>query len=873
MKKILGKDEAIKIIKRILRSSIVGIVILLVDKYDLFFGKPKVLTDLVWKSISNPKDNVATALLLVLSMVTFLAIYIYEEWKNIQDRRFHQKDGYTIEILAIFILLFIHYRSINDYPYKIITCITVIIYCLIYLVFRLIVYNNNRKELKKSSCLITLSELYYNKIPQRAKRIFIKDTEVSDDIFHRQEIVNKIYNTINSDICGDCFTISLVGPWGCGKSSILQMIKNKTMNNSQQIIVIDDFEPWIYDDKKSMVKGFAQRLFSEIGYSDNKRSLKELTNNLLGNIASEKFLDFLFKIYKEENADQIAQINDYLIKNDKKLVVYIDNLDRCNPDLIISLLKIIKNHLVLKNTVFIFSYDDEILNKQLSGREIDKKFLEKFSQMTVVVPDMDDAVRKHIVEKCIDNYFRVHKAKQYDKELARIIAGHIKTPRQLVLDINSLYAGEVESLNPIDTVLLNILRRETPDLYNLIRDNQEMFVYNESLVHVGSHDISQRNEDLNGYYARENAFFAQIFQSDEHKKDFSAQESLLRYLFPSVAPFFKGNGGGALVDSLFEEEKVDLEAKQRRICLGRFFSAYFTHEKNNYMLTEDAVDGCLHLTPGKLYRFIANYFSNNKRMELRNVFIRLRERIDELDIKKINFLTEKLVEQYYGENGVEIYTGETMWGFYDFATELLSKVEQTIFDNSINIISQKYAHLCALHTICYQCKHQQGFTVERQQALDDALVVLQKKIVAEKANMYDDRNYRRFAVKMLNEDKGEVIEFIKAIKDKVSNENKILIIADYINASESYGSNRKYHYEIDLVALGKIFPDKELHQAVDAALDSSLKETISKIIEEATDEGPVFTKGAKQYTTEDYFDIEKMAMEYLEKKMAQNNPA
>ncbi len=199
----------------------------------------------------------------------------------------------------------------------------------------------------------------------------------------------------------NCF--GLYGNWGSGKSTMLHyLIKHieDDVEKKYQRISTVYFETWKYEytDEKSLLFALLKNIQNQCGLSDKKIWKKLLidlsvitagvarkfpvTSNIIetGKAATEDFNFLEKKMYSEYEIwiDKIEGfkkefeniIKKALKKSDsEKLVIFIDDLDRCLPENSVKLLEAIKNFLSVDNTLFVLAIDRRIISEM-----IDKKY-------------------------------------------------------------------------------------------------------------------------------------------------------------------------------------------------------------------------------------------------------------------------------------------------------------------------------------------------------------------------------------------------------------------------------------------------------------------------------------------------------------------
>ena len=276
-----------------------------------------------------------------------------------------------------------------------------------------------------------------------------KDSEAEIDFLDYDYLVQ----SMNSIILDDSLlpaSIGLYGDWGSGKSTLIRMSKFKLEVSNPKIKCLI-FNGWLfesYDDAKTAIleeildvfvreqslEDKAKTIVKTLWDKLNKIKLAKLAIKLGLNFvnpetiaidAVKKFAektkqdttdshDNLFDVqgFKEDLSKRLnyadlrndlrefqkefAQLLD-LSKIDR-LVVYIDELDRCRPDTILETLEAIKLFLFTGKTAFIIGADQRHIEyavrtkfADIEGQEIDigKEYLEKLIQYPILIPRLD----------------------------------------------------------------------------------------------------------------------------------------------------------------------------------------------------------------------------------------------------------------------------------------------------------------------------------------------------------------------------------------------------------------------------------------------------------------------------------------------------
>ncbi len=310
-----------------------------------------------------------------------------------------------------------------------------------------------------------------------------RDSETELDYLDFDYLIETISDIIkNDDLLPS--TIGVYGDWGSGKSSLINM-SISSMKDDEDIVSIY-FNGWLfedYEDAKTALLGSIldtieeKRTFDETARDCIKGLYKSIDKmklvknaiglgvgaflsggtNIVADLAISTVLDKIPTlkdgIFKEdimetikseltnkelrENISTFREDFDKLLQrtNIDRLVVFIDELDRCSPDTILETLEAIRLFLYVGRTVFIIGADERHISyavqtkfKEIEGTGIDigKEYLEKIIQYPVRIPRlstrevdiyisllfMEKELTKEEFEKTIE-YINIQKNKNF----------------------------------------------------------------------------------------------------------------------------------------------------------------------------------------------------------------------------------------------------------------------------------------------------------------------------------------------------------------------------------------------------------------------------------------------------------------------------
>jgi hypothetical protein len=180
---------------------------------------------------------------------------------------------------------------------------------------------------------------------------------------------------------------------------------------------------------------------------------------------------------------ELDAIETTLKETDKKIVVFIDDLDRCAPDKILEVLESTKVFLDIKGFVYVLGLSPEVVVKAIEQKYTDmgingKDYLEKIVQIPFRIPDWNVSDRGDFLTDLVDKDKIDPTYKNTIGKYKDIIQEAIeRTPRQLKRFINT-YICELEvfkekELDQTIHLVLTILKFQWYDFYQKLFDERD----------------------------------------------------------------------------------------------------------------------------------------------------------------------------------------------------------------------------------------------------------------------------------------------------------------------------------------------------------------------------------------------------------------
>lgn len=624
-------SQKYKIIDVLIISIILCVVLTLIDYENLpskFF------------SIYPAKINFVVSICALLFIVfTFIKLKIVQLLKKPLVNILDQLNLILLITTPTFYLL-----SMFNIPHSYVKYITIVTVPITLLILGLRVHFTSSFSNSNSSTVIDLKDVLDDNLPD-SENYLIKESAVNYDLLDRTAFVQDIQDNIINYASSEKFVIGIEGTWGTGKTTLLQQVKLE-ISNRDDVILIDDFDPWISEDKEALLDSLLTTILKEsnieIPDSEINFFITSTLNLVLGTKISPSILR-LFKIQKYNINQLTMDINSIIDHQNKKIVFVIDNLDRLLPENVFLILNIVNNVLVFHNLIIILSYDRAQLTHGLRALGISDSYLDKIVQKRIVLPLVKPETRNSIYYNALKKILTHYDLEFDDQALisfANILASNSVDLREFKKYLNSIVLPFVHHSKPIfitDYLAIKYLQFTDLSLYTL--------VYN-GIAHFTS---SNNSFSLGTLYADSNTYdnlLTGFFQKITYTKNSQLEKALLKILFPYFKNFL--DGGKNYRNNASVEPR---ESTNKRIFDAKFFYLYFTDNTNSASATVDSVKKFIEtantsgVTPHEVNTYLQNTF-NNLSTTLQNDFLSyMEEDITKISNKKI--VAVSLITLYY----------------------------------------------------------------------------------------------------------------------------------------------------------------------------------------------------------------------------------
>ena len=355
------------------------------------------------------------------------------------------------------------------------------------------------------------------------------------DLLDRETLVDTIARQIAAIDHREPITIALTAPWGAGKTSFLNLLRTRLSTVAAEngratpgdgdatdegtdatdeghgpanAPIIINFNPWLYGNVEDLVKEFFAEIGKELDCNDDEL-LRELAGVLLESVGPivQTFAPWVpsapiawagRELLKQDTIREKKEtINNQLKRLPTRIVVFIDDIDRLEPDVTKLLFRMVRLIANFKNTTYVLAFDRAVVERHLAHGKYEpgREYLEKIIQVNYRIPEPESDVIRHILRHELDDV-RVSVEQQflkrqagradrpgqtiqhlrrdsdrYERIVTRHFAVHFATVRSIKRYVNALRLALPPAAGTVDLVdfyIIELIRLFYPELYRKI---------------------------------------------------------------------------------------------------------------------------------------------------------------------------------------------------------------------------------------------------------------------------------------------------------------------------------------------------------------------------------------------------------------------
>lgn len=346
-------------------------------------------------------------------------------------------------------------------------------------------------------------------------------SDPKDDVLGYASFAENLAKAIMKAPPSDGLVLAVFGPWGSGKSTVLNFVVHhlNELSDEQQPIIVR-FNPWWFAGQEDLTRRFFDQLAVEIhrwemqqiasdqGVGQRARrwlaERRQPVAAVVGKIAALgqafspafKALELVGEELQGAPKGVLqakAAAGEALRKLHRPIVVLMDDIDRLASDEIRDIFRLIKAVGDLRHVTYILALDRNVATnalKQLNSADIQKEvvsgedYLAKIVQAGFDLPQIDRYDLDRLLTARLDKIIADTPQDMFDQRYwanlyLQGIRHFLTSPRDVGRLCNALavtYPAVEGEVNPVDFIAIETLRVLYPVLYDVIRDSSSQFI-------------------------------------------------------------------------------------------------------------------------------------------------------------------------------------------------------------------------------------------------------------------------------------------------------------------------------------------------------------------------------------------------------------
>ncbi len=417
-----------------------------------------------------------------------------------------------------------------------------------------------------------------------------------NDILARKTKAIQIARLVKNNKSKSSIAIGIVGKWGDGKSSFMNLIEENLKEDKRFIIV--PFNSWLNISVKSIIQDFFNTVEKEIAPHsfDISKELKKYASNVLSvnkNTTTETLLNAINLFPENSLSDDFDNLNHLLNRLNKKVIVFFDDLDRLQPNEVFEVLKLIRNTASFDVFNYIVGYDKEYINEALRNNQIpnpekycEKIFLKEFPLAPITQKDINKYIEVRFIEflptkqgEINEAFSEINLHLDYYQGNVFTSIKNIRNAKRYLNELRISIEGIENEVDLKDFMLVKLLKFSYYDVYKLLFDKQQ-FIDNRG------NDGYNGQEKFNNYKLRERKSDTSLpFSLGK-----SFNKSVLKEEIEKIGVYNTSDiiDIGVICNRIFKDNYGDGATTSLSLAYGQNYYKYFNDEINdmNFLRTD-----------------------------------------------------------------------------------------------------------------------------------------------------------------------------------------------------------------------------------------------------------------------------------------------
>ena len=435
------------------------------------------------------------------SFFFIVAIALFVHWVKVV-RKCKQISAAEVAIISFLIACYIYYRwneSVyvftrwwkTPFAYLDIFAIGGILYLLYWILKVIVDFFERKKNIANSK---NTSNVY-------APNPDVPIKNIDEDKLAMSEHVDKVVSYLTIvDVSKKAFSIGVVGNWGYGKSSFFNFIKDEIKDKDEFIVM--DFNPRSSKNIHSIQEDFLNSLREVLKpYHSNLTQIFEdyaQALNISTNVSPVvSFLLRVFNLHARGWKESFDNIDAAIKEVKKRIVVFVDDLDRLTAKELLEVLKVIDKNGAFNHVIFVSAYDKDYVNNALKAylrHDVKCPYTDKYFDLEIKLPKhafhlLMDYLLNLLEKACLAKHVNLPQEKVKESVLGveECLRKRLHTIRDVIRFTNQFlydYPTVQADVDFRDYFLLELIKFSHKEEYDKLREAEYINGYEKADLNV-----------------------------------------------------------------------------------------------------------------------------------------------------------------------------------------------------------------------------------------------------------------------------------------------------------------------------------------------------------------------------------------------------
>lgn len=317
-----------------------------------------------------------------------------------------------------------------------------------------------------------------------------------DDLLGRKNLAELFVKTLRSIDATKGAVVSVMGAWGSGKTSFINLVKQELEETST--IPVIEFNPWMFSGSEQLPEIFFHEIAVELKLMNNSKidkvsdAISEYSDalSILAYVPYVgKWLDrsirtykSLHKLKKEKGAKQLRKkVANSLEKLEHPILIVLDDIDRLSSEEIRDIFKLVRLTASFPNVVYLLAFDRLRVEAALSETNVSgRAYLEKIIQFAFDLPLIPQKILQEETFKALGQVLEDKEDLRFNENIWPDIffdtiqpyINNLRDIHRLTLAMRPTLIALSSEIETVDLIALETLRVFQPEIFSQLKPLQ-----------------------------------------------------------------------------------------------------------------------------------------------------------------------------------------------------------------------------------------------------------------------------------------------------------------------------------------------------------------------------------------------------------------